>query len=128
MSKGSVPNLPVGKIREQILAPDPGRRANFYVLNQSCERSLGMKTYEKMEVIGGSVDPMETRLSALDNSPNVPEEAVTTAFNQHLLSIFGGEDNVIVDLGEGGQANPLCTAWATPGGSMGCGKRLLSTG
>ena len=59
---------------------------------------------------------------------NVPEEAVTTAFNQHRLSVFGGEDNVVVDLGEGGQANPLCTAWATPGGSMGCGKRLVSTG
>ena len=49
-------------------------------------------------MIFDAIDAMQMPLFIFDNSPNIAEQFLATRFDQCLLAVFGGKDDIIIYL------------------------------
>ena len=97
--------LPMGEIWEDTLLLDPTARGSLDVLHQISQGDGWMNLRQDVNVILYAADPVEVTVLVFQNAPSVAEEIIAPVCQQHPFAILRREDDVILDLGEGGHVS-----------------------
>jgi hypothetical protein len=98
MGERGIAFLPVREHSKDTLLFDPKRRPCFHIPYEVRQAHRRMKAGEDVDVIFLAVNSIYVALAVLQNTPDVPEKVLATVLPEGGLTVFGGKDNVIINL------------------------------
>src|ERR1700761_4595789 len=115
MSECSITFLPMVKLRKYFVFPDPFGGAGLDGLDQIGQTDALMDRCKNVKMILDTIQSVQMAIVIFKNAPDVSEQLFPAGLVQGALAIFSGKNDVINDLGVGGQN--ILRFYTTPMGS-----------
>ena len=103
MRERAITFLPMTELREHVVLLDPFCAAGLYGLDQIRQRNRRMNRSQNVNVVFHAIQPEQMAIVVFDNPPDVAKQIFAARFIKHTLAVFRRENDVINDLGVGGQ-------------------------